>query len=392
MPWKETCAMDERLKMIADCLQGESSLTAISLAYGVSRKTLYKWLRRYQREGPRGLEESSRAPRHQAQGVSVEVEKAILALRKRYPSYGPKKIRAKLERKDPRRRWPAGSTIGAILKRRGLIISRSRKARACPGPSRLTAQDEANRVWSVDFKGDFYTGDGVRCYPLTVTDGCSRYLLACQGLTETSGGIVRAVMERLFREYGLPEVIRSDNGPPFASTGIAGLTRLSAWWIQLGIVPERIQPGKPQQNGRHERLHRTLKEETLLPVARSFREQQERFDRFRREYNEERPHEALGQHPPAEFYQASPRRYGGKAPEWAYPKSMETRRVKTHGEIGWRNRRWYVSEALAGQWVGLEEIEESRWRLCLGEVILGVLDTEKTKIERATGFARREEE
>lgn len=391
MPWKETCAMKERIQMIGDYLKGESSITAISIAYGVSRKTVYKWIKRFLEEGPPGLQEHSKAPRHQAHAVSPQIEQEIKAMRKKHPRYGPKKIRVKLEKKDAKQGWPAVSTIGAILKRNGLVVTRTRKAHGCSGPSPLTTIDEANRVWTVDFKGDFYTGDGTHCYPLTVEDAWSRYLIVCQGLKETCGVTVRAIFERLFLEFGLPDVIRSDNGSPFASVGIAGLTRLSVWWVRLGIFPERIQRGKPQQNGRHERFHRTLREETLDPIAKTLVEQQARFDRFLLEYNEERPHEAIGQKPPALLYHRSPRPYGGIEPAWVYPETMAVRRVKNNGVISWQSQPWYVSEALAGENVGLEEIGDHCWRLCLGNVVLGELDTQKPRIVRATVLQRRQE-
>ena len=328
MAWKETCVMDERVRFIGDYLRQESSITALCSAYGISRKTGYKWIARYEGEGAPGLQDRSRAPHRQWRAVSCETEQAILALRNQYPHFGPKKIRAKLLEQDSTRDWPAVSTMGEILKRHGLVVSRRRKSRACPSEHPLTSMDQVNRVWGADFKGDFRTRDQTRCFPLTITDACSRYLLACQGLKSIHGFVVKSILDRVFRDYGLPEVIRTDNGPPFASIGIGGLTRLSIWWIQLGILPERITPGKPQQNGRHERIHRTLKEAVITPPKKTLREQQTGFDRFREEYNYERPHEALGQVPPGRVYQASTRSYFGKTPpcHCAYPQSSTTER------------------------------------------------------------------
>jgi len=382
MTWKETNAMEERMKFIVDYRRKEDSLSALCEAYGISRPTGYKWIKRYEEEGPRGLEERSRAPHTPILAVSKEMEKEVLEMRKRFPSFGPKKLRVQLEKKDGAKNWPATSTIGEILQRNNAIVSRRTKDHSKPRGEALTPIDEVNRVWSADFKGDFRTGDGQRCVPLTISEGFSRYLLLCQGLQETNGEWVRMIFDRIFREYGLPEVIRTDNGPPFASVGIGGLTRLAVWWIKLGIYPERIQPGRPQQNGRHERLHRTLKEETASPPARTLRAQQKRFDRFQKMYNEERPHESLGQRPPAQLFHPSSRAYSGKAPDWEYPETMSVRRVKTHGEISWQGKHWYVGECLGGEWVGLEESEEKGWRISLGHVILGTLDASKGEVVR----------
>jgi len=392
MPWKETNAMNERVKFIGDYLKQEYSLTDLCRAYGISRTTAYKWVNRYQEQGVKGLEKRSRAPHHPAQTVATEVKQAVVTLRQRYPYFGPKKLRVKLVESEPAQHWPAPSTIGEILQEAGLVVSRRRKPHPCPSERPLTALDAVNRVWSMDFQGDFPTGDGTRCFPLTVADACSRYLLGCQGLRETRGAGVRALLERWFREYGLPEVIRTDNGPPFASIGLGGLTPLSVWWIKLGILPERIEPGKPQQNGRHERLHRTLKAVTANPPAATLREQQKRFDRFREEYNWERPHEALGQVPPGRWYHPSDRVYPGKLREWEYPAPMGVRRVKHHGDLSWSGRYWYLSEALVGEWVGLEEIDNHRWQVCLGEIVLGELDGERERVIRAPYLKKREGE
>ncbi len=388
MTWKENSAMDARMKFIADVLRKEDTLSALCQAYGISRPTGYKWIKRYQEDGPGGLEERSRAPHTQALAVSKETEKEVKAMRKKFPHYGPKKLRVELKKKDATKHWSATSTIGEILKRKNLIVSRKQKDRAKPSGEALTEFDQVNRVWCADFKGDFLTGDEHRCFPLTVSEGASRYLLCCQGMQETNGALVRVIFEQIFREYGLPEVIRTDNGAPFASTGIGGLTKLSVWWIKLRIYPERIQPGRPQQNGRHERIHRTLKAEAISPPAPTLREQQKRFDQFQKVYNEERPHESLGQRPPAQLYQPSPRVYSGKAPNWEYPETMQVRQVKTHGEISWRSKHWYLGEALGGELVGLEELEENNWRISLGNVILGWLNMSKGEVVRELSLRR----
>ncbi len=388
MTWKETKAMEERMKFIVDYLRKEDSLRALCLAYGISRPTGYKWIKRYEEEGPSGLEERSRAPHTQVQAVSEEIENEVKAMREAHPRYGPKKLRVELKKKDGTKNWPAISTIGEILKRKNIIVSRRKKNHSKPRGEALTQIDRVNRVWSADFKGDIRTGDWNRCSPLTILEGFSRYLIGCQGMQETNGGLVRVIFDQIFREYGLPEVIRTDNGSPFASVGIGGLTKLSVWWIKLGIYPERIQPGRPQQNGRHERMHRTLKEETASPPARTLRAQQKRFDRFQKEYNEERPHESLGQRPPAQLFESSSREYSGKAPNWEYPETMQVRRVKAHGEISWQSKHWYLGESLGGELVGLEECEENGWRISLGHVILGTLDLSKGKVLRGSYLRR----
>lgn len=388
MTWKETEAVEERMKFIVDYCREEDSLSALCEAYGISRPTGYKWIKRYEEEGPSGLEDRSRAPHTQVLAVSKEIENEVLTMRERYPSFGPKKLRVKLEKKDRTKNWPAKSTIGEILKRNNAIVNRRTKDHSKPSGEALTQIDQVNRVWSADFKGDFRTGDDQRCIPLTILEGFSRYLLGCQGMQETNGDWVRMIFDQIFREYGLPEVIRTDNGSPFASVGIGGLTKLAVWWIKLGIYPERIQPGRPQQNGRHERIHRTLKEETASPPARTLRAQQKRFDRFQKMYNEERPHESLGQRSPAQLFQPSSRVYSGKTPDWQYPETMQVRRVKTHGEISWQGKRWYLGECLGGELVGLEECEESGWRIILGHVILGTLDMSKGEVFREPRLRR----
>jgi len=391
MPWKETSVMEERVKWIADYLSEQYSVSDLCRGYGISRTTGYKWIRRYAKEGVDGLKERSRAPHRQAHAVEKKIEDLIVDYRRKHPCAGPKKIRVQVAKEHPEiEKWPAVSTMGEILKRQGLVVSRKRKGRSCPSEGPLTSSKGSNDVWCADFKGQFRTGDKTLCYPLTVTDHWTRFFLCCQGLLSTEGGWVKTILERIFREFGLPRVIRTDNGPPFASTGLGGLTRLSIWWIKLGIVPERIEPGKPQQNGRHERVHRTLKAATLNPPARTLRKQQEVFDRFVEEYNWERPHEALGQVPPGEVYEASGRAYPGKILDMEYAEVMQVRRVKASGEISWRNRHWYLSEALGGERVGLEEIEGPFWRICFGEMILGKLNIDKKEVIRSPVLRRRD--
>ena len=298
MPWKETCPMDERVKFIGMYLEGELSMVELCRQFGVERKTGYKWVHRYEQGGPAGLVDRSRAPHHHPNAVVREIEDAIVTLRGRRPRWGPKKLRVKLGRREPPVSWPAASTIGEILQRHGLVVSRRRKRRTPPYVAPLLSAEQPNDVWCADFKGWFRTGDGSRCDPFTLSDSASRLLLRCQAVLHPDEESVRPVLDAAFREFGLPRAIRTDNGPPFATTTVRGLSRLSVWWIKLGIVPERIEPAKPAQNGRHERLHRTLKQETASPPARTLRLQQRAFDQFREYDNHDRPHEALEQQTP----------------------------------------------------------------------------------------------
>ncbi len=299
MPWQQTDTMDQRVQMIGEHLRGDYGAAQLARRYGVSRKTVYKWLERYRQQGPEGLEERSRAPHHQAHAVETSVVERLLELKTQWPQWGAPKLLARLEREIGAEHCPVESTVSEILKRHGLSFARRTRRRATPSTQPLAHAQEPNAVWCIDYKGWFRTQDGAKCVPLTLSDACSRYLLRCQGLSRGTGAaLVRPILISAFREYGMPEAMRSDNGPPFASGALGGLSALNVWWLRLGIRLERIEPGCPQQNGRHERFHRTLKEHTCAPPARSMRAQQQRFDEFRRDYNEQRPHEALGQTPP----------------------------------------------------------------------------------------------
>ena len=319
MPWREASPMDQRTQFIADHLRDALSITELCELYGVSRKTGYKWIDRYVRHGPGGLEEASRRPRRSPNQTSEEIVSAILDARRRHPRWGGKKLLALLHKRHPRWRLPGRSTACDILSRHGMV-PRQRRRRRLGHPGKPTSQVLApNDVWSADYKGQFRTGDGRYCYPLTVADGFSRYLLGCQALTSTAGDEAKPIFTRLFHEYGLPRRIRSDNGVPFATTTLARLSKLSAWWVRLGILPELIEPGRPDQNGRHERMHRTLKAETTRPAAGSLAAQQRRFNIFREEFNQERPHEALDQETPATCYAPSPRPMPDRLPPLEYP-------------------------------------------------------------------------
>ena len=374
MPWKETCAMDQRVRMIGDLLSGECSVTELSQMYGICRKTIYKWIARYEIEGPAGLGERSRAPGRHPNATSLEVAEKIIATKLCHQKWGPKKLVAWLKGQHTEERWPAASTAGEILRREGLVKSRRKKRRTPPYTEPFNKCEEPNQVWSADFKGQFRTGDGKLCYPLTITDNCSRYLLECRGLSRPTFEQTQPWFEWAFREYGLPEAMRTDNGTPFASVGLGGLSRLSIWFIKLGIRPERIEPGHPEQNGRHERMHRSLKEATAKPPGSILQMQQRMFNEFVHEFNFERPHEALGQRTPASVYKPSPRPYPARVPKVEYDSAVKVRQVRHSGEIKWIAKLFYVSETLFGEPVGLQQKEEHLWVVRFGFHTLGILD------------------
>jgi transposase InsO family protein len=298
----------------------------------------------------------------------------VIRARRQQPTWGPRKLHERLRRAYPQIDLPAPSTIGAILKRHGMSSARQRRRRTPPWTDPLAHSTSPNSVWCTDFKGQFKTGDGVCCYPLTLMDACTRFLVRCHALQDTSAIAARPVYESAFREYGLPQAIRSDNGSPFASTGPGGLTKLSVWWVKLGIRHERIEPGQPQQNGRHERMHRTLKAETALPPRTSMRAQQRAFDLFRKIYNEERPHEALGGKSPADLYRASQRCFPESEPRMDYPFEKDVVRVDEHGRCKWGRRTIHLGVALAGEPVLFQPIDERCWEVFFGPVLLGVVD------------------
>ena len=374
MPWKETCVINERTIMISEYLSGDYSIAALARRRGISRKTAHKWVRRHAADPAGGLADRSRAPRQHPNALSEEMEEMILQWKARRPGWGAPKIHSKL-RLEPD--CPAESTVSNILRRHGLSRRQRRPARATPNRGPLVQADGANEVWCVDFKGWFRLGNGRRCDPLTLSDAWSRYLLCCQGICGTTGWLtVQPLLAGVFREYGLPQRIRSDNGAPFASVGLGGLSPLAVWWLRLGIGLERIQPGHPEQNGRHERMHRTLKE--AVKIQTTLRRQQAGFDEFRRDYNEERPHEALGQQPPASIYVPSVRAYPERLPVAEYPDAWIKRSVRSNGEIKWNGELVYLSQSLAGHWVGLEPVAEDLWRLQFMHQPLGWLDERKT--------------
>ena len=382
MPWKETCVVDEKMAFIGEWLRGELAMTVLCARYGISRDTGYRLVERYQREGPEGLKPRSRAPHRHGLAMAEEIAAAIVSLRRRRPYWGPKKLRAVLQRGDPKRRWPALSTIGDLLRREGLSAPRRRRRTAVPVTQPFLPVREPNDLWCIDFKGWFRTADGQRCDPLTITDADSRFLIECRIVPQTIAA-VQPVVDQAFRELGLPRAMRSDNGPPFASSSAAGgLTRLSVHWVKLGIRLEHIDPGSPQQNGRHERMHATLKAETSRPPAATLAEQQARFDRFRNDFNDNRPHEALGQVPPTSRYRPSPLGYPSRIEEPWYDAEHAVRRVRPNGEIKWGGDLVFLSQALAGEPVGIAETEPGDWLVRFADVELGVIDRRTKRLRR----------
>jgi len=377
VPWKETVAVEERMRFIMECQAGEESMAHLCRKYGISRRVGYKWIGRFAEGGVDGLKDQSRAPHDHANAVEPSLQHRIVQLRGEHPRWGPRKLRVLLQRQQTQ--VPAASTIGQILKRSGLCVPR-RRVRHAPASAPLGSCNASNRVWCADFKGWFRTGDGLRCDPLTISDGYSRYLLRCQVMSDTGADAARRVFEATFRQYGLPEAIRTDNGSPFASVGVAGLSRLSVWWVRLGIDLQRIEPGKPQQNGRHERMHLTLKQETASPPRATLRRQQDLFDQFRQEFNEDRPHEALGMNTPASYYEPSLRLYPERLAELEYPNEFALRKVAERGQFRWKRWRVMLGKALEGEVIGLQALDERLWQVWFGPVRLGVLDEQQQRM------------
>jgi transposase InsO family protein len=376
MPWKATCVINERTILISEHLRHDYSIAELARRRGVSRKTAYKWIKRYQAEPGAGLGDRSRAPLHHPNALSVELEEMILTWKAHRPVWGAPKIHSKL-RDHPA--CPSESTVSNVLQRYGLSRQKRRRARATASAQPLSLAKGPNDVWCADFKGWFRLGNGRRCDPLTISDAASRYLLCCQGISGTTGWItVQPLFERVFREYGLPRTIRSDNGAPFASLGLGGLSPLAIWWLRLGIGLERIQPGHPEQNGRHERLHRTLKE--ALTIETTLSRQQRVLDEFRHDYNQDRPHEALGQQPPASVYVPSSRDFPVRLLTVTYPDGWLVRRVRHKGVIKWRGNLLYISQSLANQWIGLQPLNDGLWNVHFMSQPLGILDERKSPL------------
>lgn len=372
MPWKARHAVDLRVEFVGRLMRGER-MTDLCLEYGISRKTGHKLKKRYERQGVEGLVDQSRAPKVIPHRTPPELVELVLAERRTHPSWGPKKLKHVLEQRSGHG-FPAVSTLGDMLVRHGLIEPRPRRVRyKSQGSGRLRTAVGPNEVWCMDYKGQFRLGDRSYCYPLTTTDLYSRYLLGCDGMVAISDEQARESFEHLFRECGLPTVIRSDNGVPFASTGLAGLTQLSAYMLRLGIELERIRPGHPEENGQHERMHLTLKRETTRPPRANLLQQQQRFDDFQVEFNEQRPHEAIGMKCPAELYTPSTRLYPDTLPEPSYPLHDDILTVGPHGHINLLGTKFYLSAALVGHHVGIREEDDARWLVTFMAIDLGYI-------------------
>jgi transposase InsO family protein len=382
MSWKPSDIIDQKRDFIhaVEANTGRP-FSSICEAFGISRETGYQLLRRHRELGNKAFEAQSRRPLHSPQAIKPVVEQKILEVRAKHPTWGARKILAYLQRHSPGRRWPVASSIGDVLRRNGLTHPRRSRSRTAPFTQPLGHASAPNDLWCIDFKGWFRTLDGVRCNPLTITDASSRMLLRCHHVAKGDLEHVRPVLEAAFREYGLPLAMRSDNGPPFASKAIAGLSRLSAWMVRLGIWPERIDPGCPEQNGRHERMHGTLQAEVAANPSANLRLQQRALDRFRVEYNHERPHEAIGQRTPADLYAPSPREFPERLPEIVYPSEAIVRVVKHTGDIKHQGERYFLSEALAGECVALWEVEGG-WDVYFSVIRLARLDARTGRLVR----------
>lgn len=388
MPWRTSTVQNERARFVLEAELSDLSHAELCRRHHISRPTGYKWIRRYREEGLKGLEDRSHRPRSCPHAISTPVIDRILQIRKKR-GWGARKIRTKLQKDSAIDSVPSKDTIGRILRRHDCIERRKpRRRRTHPGPP-LPILPEPNATWTADFKGEFRTKDSKLCFPLTIQDGHSRFLLECRGMLRLDLEHTTRRFRHLFREFGLPQKIRTDNGHPFATTAIARLSRLSVWWISLGIVPELIEPGKPQQNGRHERMHRTLKKRTASPPHANLRAQQRRFNQFRRVYNFERPHEALQMETPSDVYQPSPRPFGNHPGPLDYPGHFEIRRVSGDNTMRWKSRKVFVSTLLRGYHVGLEQVGDGVWSVYFGPVHLGWLDETDYRIMDVKARKRR---
>jgi putative transposase len=384
MSWLETEPMNEKVKFISAYLNNQSdTFISICARFNISCKTGYKYLKRYQEYGIDGLKELSRAPHHNAKRSPPFVEKSILDIKNRHPSWGSKKILNWLTQEKCKHRWPAKSTIDEILKRHGLVTPAKRKRRVAPYTQPFILCDSPNDSWSMDYKGQFMLGNKELCYPLTVTDNYSRYLLAVKGSKQISGKTTKQVLTELFHEYGLPRSIRSDNGSPFAGNGLAGLSSLAVWLIKLSIVPERIRAGHPEENGRHERMHLTLKKETANPPKWNQCQQQKCFDAFQTIFNEERPHEGIDFNRPAWLYSASKKSFPKKIPSIEYDSNFTNiRRIRTNGTMKWRCKEVFITETLVGESIAMMPHSDSEWILYFSFLPLGIFNEKTLKIRK----------
>ena len=367
--------MDERLQFVRDAQRDRFTMSELCARYGVSRRIGYKWVARYEAEGRAGLSDRSHVPHHCPHKLQPAMEALLIAERVAHPHWGARKLLAVLARRHPRiQHWPAASTVADLLARRGLVQRRHpRRKPVHPGVIRPVTE-MANDLWTADFKGQFRTGDGRYCFPLTLADQHTRYLLACRGLLSTQTVTAKPVFERAFREFGLPLAIRTDNGVPFATQAIHGLSYLNVWWMRLGILHQRSRPGCPQDNGAHERMHRTLKRQAIKPVRGSCTAQQRNFDAFRHEYNEERPHERLAQQTPASQYQASRRPYPERLPALEYPGHFVVKKITTGGTFRFQGRLLYLANAMVDQPIGLEETDDGIWAIYFSTILPATFD------------------
>lgn len=387
MPFRESSPVEQRIGLFREYDTGVFTVTELCARHGVSRETFYVWERRRASGDPQWFEEKSHAVQNCPHATEDRLVQQIIAARQRFPHFGPKKIKAWLGSERPQVGWPAASTIGDILKREGLVQARPRRRRAIAQGELVTPAEGPNDEWAIDFKGWFRTRDGTRCDPLTITDAASRYLIEVRIVDPTATGVKNA-MELVFKEIGLPRAIRSDNGVPFGSTGAGGLSTLSVWWLKLGIEPRYIPPSSPQDNGRHERMHRTLKAETSKPPAGTAAEQQRRFDAFRRHFNEERPHEALGQVAPIKLWRSPQRSMPSRLDDPWYDADHQVRRVRPNGVIKWRGEFVFVGEALAGELIGLTKHETGGHIVRFSARDLGIIDRDRRFLRFAPPRAR----
>lgn len=378
MAWGEIKVEDQRKLFVNACIAGDLTIADLCRLFGISRDTGYKWLNRFKKDGLEGLKDKSRAPLVQAFATDPSLEKQIINVRIQYPTWGPKKVRAYLEKQYPKMLWPSTTTIGNLFDKHGLTVSRKYRRRVPPRTEPLAHCQQPNDVWCMDFKGYFMTMGGEKCDPFTLTDACSRFLIRCVKLDFNRTEHVWSILDAAFREYGLPLYLRSDNGPPFASCSPGRLSRLSINLIKAGVIPEYIEPGKPQQNGRHERMHLTLKNETATPPEKNLDLQKIKFQEFREYFNFTRPHEALNQKVPGDVYRISERKWDGhlRAPE--YSESQITRKVTVSGCISWKGNNLFISETLIGEYVGVKENLTKDLEVMYGPIILGTINPNMT--------------
>jgi putative transposase len=380
MPWHESDVMDQRCKFVVAYMNEQFTMRELCERFGISRPTGYKWVRRYRSEGVSGLRERSRAAHHCPHRMSDKVAQWLLAERRAHMRWGPRKLKVRFQLATSKE-GPSRTAIADLLSRHGLIEGRRRRRKStCKHRGQRARSDQPNELWTIDFKGQFYTGDHRLCYPLTLMDSASRYLLGCQAQPRIQGEEVRKCMRRLFQHYGLPRAIHSDNGPPFAGVGPTGLSRLSVYWLKLGIEIHRSRPGCPQDNGAHERMHRTLKAETARPPASSLRAQQCRFRRFQTEYNEERPHQALADRTPTQLYRPSARAFPKQIDPPDYPGDFRVRHVRTDGAIKWRGQFVFIAKPLRREYLGLQEVDDGIWSVWFMNYLLGRLDVRTMKL------------